>query len=178
MFGGREGKQRKHEVAYGAGKEKARKTGAVEGFGDAMASLILPDSVGTKEYQSYRQGYKEHHREAKRPVPPPKDITPPDASEKAWYSLCNVSDFIPDEIVDHYKAALFAKGNQVAFVVGLSKFTPHACPRCGQRANLRSIFSVASDTLSVAGKGIWERALTSHFSSPKRSILASGLVEA
>jgi hypothetical protein len=141
MFESNDAKKRKHEAAYGKGKGKARRTGAVEGFVDGMTSLILPDSMGTKEYQSYRAGY---HNEAGSGVnrPPSAHEQPStlDASEKAWYGLCNSSEFIPEEIVEHYQQALAAGGHQVAYVVGLIKFTAHVCPRCGARGQFKIHF--------------------------------------
>jgi hypothetical protein len=139
MFGSDDTKKRKLEAAYGKGMEKARQTGAVQGLTDAMASLVLPDSMGTEEYQSYRAGYNDYisSNDAK---PRPTAPTALDPSEKAWYGLCNSTDFIPDELVDYYKAALFARGNQAAFVVGLSKFTSHECPRCGVKGQFRVHF--------------------------------------
>jgi hypothetical protein len=133
MFGSNDAKKRRHDVAYGRGMEKGRQSGALERIGDGMVNLILPDSMGADEYRSYKSGYNDYvsSNDAKRRPPQPTAPTALDASEKAWYGLCNSIDFIPDELVDYYKAALFARGNQVAFLVGLSKFIPHTCSRCG-----------------------------------------------
>ncbi len=142
MFENKDAKKRKLEAAYGKGMEKARQTGAVEGFTDAMASLILPDSMGTEEYQSYRQGYHDYvsSEQAKGRASSPKEAAPLDASEKTWYALCNSSDFIPEEIVSRYQEALFARGKHVTIAVGLSDFTAHVCPRCVASGQFKTHF--------------------------------------
>ena len=142
MFGSDDTKKRKLEAAYGKGMEKARQTGAVQGLTDSMASLVLPDSMGTEEYQSYRAGYNDYvsSEQSKRPASSFKETAPLDASEKAWYSLCDSSDFIPEEIASRYQEALFARGKHVTIVVGLRDFTQHTCPRCGARGHFKIHF--------------------------------------
>lgn len=125
-------KKRRLEEAYLKGVAKARDTGALEGLMDAMASIILPDSMGTEEYQSYKKGYQDFTTGKiadKSPQMRRADIRLSDL-EKAWYGLCNNSEFIRPEVVRRYSELLSASGNSVAVVVGLSDFTNTACPRC------------------------------------------------
>ncbi len=49
-----ENKERRLKAAYGKGMEKARQSGALEQIGEGMVNLILPDSMGAEEYQSYK----------------------------------------------------------------------------------------------------------------------------
>ena len=144
MFGTEDYRKRKLQEAYGKGVEKARQTGALEDFMDAMATLVLPDSMGTEEYQSYKQGYHDYMSgKIKRQASASTKLEKPialDASEKAWYGLCNTSEFIPEEIVSYYRDRLFANGHQVAFVIGLSDFTEHLCPQCGAQGQFKIHF--------------------------------------
>jgi hypothetical protein len=134
MFDSAEVKKRKMEEAYARGVEKARSTGAVEGFLDSMASLVVPDSMGTDEYQAYQAGYKDFAGKVKRNNPPAQPEVPLDALEKAWYGLCNSSEFIPEETVRYYREQLFARRKHVTQMIGLSDFSEGCCPRCPSAA--------------------------------------------
>jgi hypothetical protein len=134
-------KDLRHSAAYGKGKKDAVHTNPAEHFLDGMASLVLPDSLGTTEYQSRRAGYGDYfEKEHPKATPPPQKETPIDPSEKAWFALCEASKFIPDAIVSQYQRVLLAQGNQGSFHVGLSKFTAHTCPRCGAVGQFRVHF--------------------------------------
>lgn len=141
MFESEDYRKRKLEEAYGKGVEKARQTGALEDYMDAMATLVLPDSMGTEEYQSYRRGYHDYMSgKIKRQAPAPPRVEKPialDASDKAWYELCDTSEFIQEEIIRYYKDQLVANGHHVAFVIGLSDFTEHICPTCGAQGQFK-----------------------------------------
>ncbi len=144
MFESEEIKKRKREEAYWKGVEKARQTGALEGFMDAMADLVVPDSMGTEEYKAYKQGYRDvASGKIKGKTSAPKTQEKPitlDVSEKAWYALCDNSDFMSDETVRHYSEALRAGSHHVAFVIGLSGFTGYRCPRCGEPGQFKIRF--------------------------------------
>ena len=132
MFDSAEVKKRKMEEAYSRGVEKARSTGVVEGFLGGMADLVIPDSMGTDEYQAYKAGYKDvasgkiKGKDSAAPRPEPSL----DELDKAWYGLCNGSEFIPAETVSYYREKLFARRKQVAEIIGLSDFSESCCPRC------------------------------------------------
>jgi tetratricopeptide (TPR) repeat protein len=75
-------------------------------------------------------------------TPPPRkaagsSLTP---LEKQWYALCDGSAFIPKYMVDYFVAALNAQGKQVAVVIGLSNFTGHTCPKCGDAGQFKIHF--------------------------------------
>ena len=73
---------------------------------------------------------------------PPREAAGSSATplEKEWYGICNGSDFIPKHIVDYYVAALSAEGSHAAIVVGLSDFTAHTCPKCGDEGQFKIHF--------------------------------------
>jgi hypothetical protein len=60
--------------------------------------------------------------------------------ERAWYWLCDSSEFIALEIANQYTTALRAQGSTVAMVIGLSDFTDATCPRCGCRGQFKVHF--------------------------------------
>ena len=135
-------KKQTMDEAYGRGVAKARETGALEGLLDAMASLVVPDSMGVEEYQSYRKGYSDYMTGKiadKSPSPKKPEIRLSDL-EKAWYGLCNNSEFISREVVRRYSELLGASGNTVALVVGLSNFTDTACPTCAAEGQYKIHF--------------------------------------
>jgi hypothetical protein len=125
-------KKRHMEEPYARGIAKARETGALEGLLDSMASLVVPDSMGVEEYQSYRKGYSDYMtgKIADKSPSPKKLEIPLGALEKAWYGLCNNSEFISREVVRRYSELLKASGNTVAIVVGLRDFADSRCPTC------------------------------------------------
>jgi hypothetical protein len=97
-----------------------------------MADLVIPDSMGTEEYQSYKRGYRDYMTgkiEDKSPAPKKPEVRLTDL-EKAWYGLCNNSEFIRPEIVRRYSELLLARGNTAAIAVGLSDFSATTCPHC------------------------------------------------
>jgi hypothetical protein len=133
VFESEEAKQRKLEEAYGKGIAKARETGALEGLLEAMGELVVPDSMGTEEYQSYKKGYHDvmiGKVKGKSTARLPEKEVSLTALEKAWYGLCNRNDFIYPEVVRRYRDQLYALGKHVTVTIGLHDFTEAQCPKC------------------------------------------------
>jgi hypothetical protein len=59
--------------------------------------------------------------------PPATDV------EKAWYLLCDRSDFLDQQTVEQFTARL----KPVPIAVGLHNFTAETCPVCGSRGQFR-----------------------------------------
>jgi len=135
-------KKRILDEAYSRGVAKARETGALEGLLDAMASIVVPDSMGAEEYQSYKAGYHDYMTGKiadKSPRPTKPEVRLSDL-EKAWYGLCNNSEFIRPEVVRRYSELLLASGNPAALTVGLSDFANSSCPTCAAEGHYKIHF--------------------------------------
>ena len=126
-------KHRKLEEAYAKGVSKARETGFLEAAGEAIGELVVPDCMGTEEYQSYKRGYHDVMNGKVKGASPPKiqeEKVSLDDLEKAWYGLCRSSDFIKQDVVVHYREQLSKRRKHAAIVVGLHDFTETRCPKC------------------------------------------------
>ena len=134
MFDSSDVKKRKLDAAYAKGIAKAQGASGFDSLAEGLSALVMPDSMGTEEYQSYKRGYHEAMKsgvKTKSAAGKPDEEISLDALTKAWYALCNSSEFIPEERVAYYRDRLQARGDAAAFAVGLSDFTQSACPKCG-----------------------------------------------
>ena len=134
MFDSTNVKKRKLDAAYAKGIAKAQGASGFDSLAEGLSALVMPDSMGTEEYQSYKRGYHEAMKsgvKTKYAAGKPDEEISLDALTKAWYALCSSSEFIPEERVAYYRGRLQARGDTAAFAVGLSDFTQSACPKCG-----------------------------------------------
>ena len=143
MFDSGDVKRRKLDAAYAKGIAKAQTSGVLDSLADGLSALVLPDSMGTEEYQSYQRGYHDAMKSGVKtksaPGKPDEEISI-DALTKAWYALCNSSEFIREERAAYYRERLRARDDTVAFVIGLSDFSEGACPKCGASGQFKIHF--------------------------------------
>ncbi len=145
MISSTESIMRRPTDAYREGYEKGRADNLAGHVSEAIFGMMRDDPGGY-----YAAGYSDGA--AGKPFNPhgqkerkPRSEEPSAGSsatdlEKQWYRLCNSSDFIPEEIVEHYTAALRAEGSHAAIVVGLSDFTGYTCPHCPARGQFKIHF--------------------------------------
>jgi len=125
--------------AYRAGYEKGKK----DSLGGRMAEVtmgVMRDDPGGY----FAAGYSDAAAGRKFQLPAPKQRSPPVSTtvsisdeERAWFQLCDRSEFISLSVAKEYHERLLAAhANPTVYMIGLHPFYELSCPKCGEAGYL------------------------------------------
>jgi uncharacterized protein YecT (DUF1311 family) len=129
--------------AYREGYEKGRAANLAGHVGEAMFIMMRDDPGGY-----YAAGYSDGAAGKKFQLPVRASASRPviadvsvNEEERAWFRLCDSSEFISISLAnEHWERLKAAKSNPAVYIIGLHPFFESSCPHCGEEGHFKGRF--------------------------------------
>ncbi len=120
--------------AYREGYEKG-KAGNLAGHVSEAIFSLMKDDPGGYYAAGYRDGAAGKKFHVPSPASPSPQVVPPiqiSDTERAWFRLCDDSEFIPTATArEHWERLKNTGANPTVYMIGLHPFYELSCPHCG-----------------------------------------------